>query len=191
MFLCTDEAFSWHRSGFVPGTLPGFLQYLQRRTVAWCIMRWFRRLLLVMALGCAAVPEVWADQPGGRDPDLFRGELPTFRSGDVLPYPGIFTLELKPSGEVRYLSGLVRARGDVGYGGTITVVKLAPRRYRIVVSRPVGLELMQNYAILELWERSGDRPTYHVQVDAGSVHLQVRSSIDVPVSILIWPASGD
>lgn len=74
--------------------------------------------------------------------------------------------------------------------GRFTLAKITAGQYWIAVSRPVHIELMQNYVWLDLHEREGDTPAFEVQLDAGSMLLQVWSISDAPPSIAIWPRPG-
>jgi hypothetical protein len=149
-----------------------------------------RCLLFLLACSCAFLVDAKAELTRHDSRDHFQGQLPVFRSGDVVPSVGVFTLELKPSHEIGYLVGPVRARGDDGYGGAVTLAKITAGQYWIAVSRPVDLELMQNYVRLELHEREGDTPTFEVRIEAGAMLLQVRSISDAPLSVAIWPRPG-
>ena len=140
-------------------------------------------LLFVLCAGSAAFP-VRAEQPCPEVEGQFSGPNAVFTSGQHLPREGIFSLALQPAETVDYLSGSRRVKGDGGFGGVVTLRLVAAGRYRLFLSNPAELELIQNYAPLPLGECHGEQAGYVVSLAEGKVVLQLRgatvSLIDIP-----------
>jgi len=132
-------------------------------------------LLLAFVGSCAALP-VEAQQPCPAIEGHFSGANATFRSGEELLREGIFSLVLQPGETVGYLAGSQRVKGDVGYGGVVTLRNLWAGRYHLFLSSPANLELIQNYSSLSLNECSGEQASYVVSVAEGKALLQVRGA---------------
>lgn len=114
------------------------------------------------------------------------GFVPTFRSGDVLPSSGTFRLALRPSSEVRFFAGSTRGYGDEdGYGGLVTFPRLSSGRYRIRMSHPAKLELLQNYRRLTSSDASSERPGAEVELADGALVLQIRGAATDAIVISI------
>ena len=142
---------------------------------AFAIARRLGDLLLYFCGTCAAFP-AQAQQPCPAVEGQFSGANATFKSGQELPREGIFSLVLQPGETVDYLAGSQRAKGDAGYGGVITLRKLWTGRYRLFLSNPAELELIQNYSSLSLGECRGEQASYVVSIGEGTVVLQVRGA---------------
>jgi hypothetical protein len=136
-----------------------------------------RRLALLLTLfaGGASFP-VRADQPCPAVEGQFSGPTAVFKSGQELPREGIFSLALQPAETVDYLSGSRRVKGDGGHGGVLTLRLVAAGRYRLFLSSPVDLELIQDYSPLPLGECRGEQASYVVSLGEGKVVLQVRGA---------------
>jgi hypothetical protein len=132
-------------------------------------------LLLVLFAGGAALP-------AGAEPACpavegdFTGANAIFKSGQEAPREGIFSLALQPAGTVDYLSGSRRVKGDGGYGGVLVLRTVLKGRYRLFLSSPVEIELIQNYLPLSLTDCRGEQSSYLVSVGDGKVVLQVRGA---------------
>ncbi len=123
-------------------------------------------LLLALFTGGATFP-VRADQPCPAVEGQFSGPTAVFKSGQELPREGIFSLALQPAETVDYLSGSRRVKGDGGHGGVLTLRLVAAGRYRLFLSSPVELELIQDYSPLPLDECRGEQAGYVVSLGEG------------------------
>ncbi len=114
----------------------------------------------------------------------FTGPNAVFKSGQEAPREGVFSLALQPARTVDYLAGPRRVKGDDGlsggFGGVLIVHRVPKGRYRLFLSSPVDLELIQDYVPLALTECGGEQPSYLVSVDEGKLVLQVKGA-GVPV----------
>ena len=133
------------------------------------------RLSALLLTFCATSP-VRAEQACPSVEGQFTGINATFKSGQELPREGVFSFALQPAKTVDYLSGPRRVKGEGGYGGVLVVKAAWTGRYRLFLSEPVELELIQNYAPLSLSECPGEQSSYMVSLEAGKVVLQVRGA---------------
>jgi hypothetical protein len=135
-------------------------------------------LLLALSLGLSG-----AASPAGAQeacPSVegdFTGANAIFQSGQESPREGIFSLALQPAGTVDYLSGARRVKGDGGYGGVLVLRTVLKGRYRLFLSSPVEIELIQNYLPLSLTDCRGEQSSYLVTIGEGKVVLQVRGAV--------------
>lgn len=139
-----------------------------------------KALLIAASLATSAVPSTMPELACRTDDSLAGmvvGFIPTFRSGDVLPSSGTFRLALRPSGEVRFFAGSARGFGDEdGYGGLVIFPRLPAGRYRIRMSHPATLELLQNYRRLPSNDISAVAPGAEVELADGALVLQIRGA---------------
>jgi len=141
-----------------------------------------RRLALLLALSAssaalpAAAQQACPSVEGAVEGD-FTGANATFQSGQEAPREGIFSLALQPAGTVDYLAGARRVKGDGGYGGVLVLRTVLKGRYRLFLSNPVEIELIQNYLPLSLTECRGEQSSYLVTIGEGKVVLQVRGAV--------------
>jgi hypothetical protein len=141
----------------------------------------FLRLFLLAVL-CAGAPTFSLHAQTACPPieGDFTGPNAVFKSGQEAPREGIFSLALQPAETVDYLAGPRRVKGEAGFGGVLVLHRVPTGRYRLFLSSPVELELIQDYVSLPLTECSGEQPSYLVSVDEGKVVLQVKGAA-VPV----------
>ena len=133
-------------------------------------------LLLALSFGGAAFPAA-AEQACPSVEGDFTGANATFQSGQEAPREGIFSLALQPAGTVDYLAGARRVKGDAGYGGVLVLRTVLKGRYRLFLSNPAEIELIQNYLPLSLTDCRGEQSSYLVTVGEGKVVLQVRGAV--------------
>jgi len=67
-------------------------------------------------------------------------------------------------------------KGDGGYGGVVTLRLVAAGHYRLFLSSPAELEVIQGYVPLSLGACHGEQAGYVVSIAEGKVMLQLRGA---------------
>ena len=168
-----------------PGVFPKLCHYFpharRKKTCMTMTTQSILHLTLLFAFAVCRASLAQSERVCPSDGSHFSGFNPTFRSGDELPKEGVFALTLEPGPSVAYLVGSRYARGDSGYGGTLTLRKLPAGHYRIFLSEAADLELIQNYSSLPLAQYPGDELSYVASIEGGTLVLQLR---DVSVGVI-------
>lgn len=139
---------------------------------------------------CGLVPAAVA-----RAPDPFSAYIPSVDSAQSLPKEGVFALRLRPVDEVIYPVAPERG-SDGGNGGIVTLENIPAGRYRIVLSEPAWVDLVQERRRLPILSSDhatncpGTRNSVQAEVKGEPLTLQIggtaASRINVAV-LRIWP----